>query len=235
MVDPLTQVPGYGDLLFGLSLIDSDQRAYMTKVENSIVDMINAEEWLQAFNTFDPLMMGDEFPYGSYFNNVTGLSDYYNYDQPSYPANPWENYLNRADVKKALNVDPLYQYVSGNNTVEEYLLTDWMQSVKPWLITLLENYPVLMYSGQNDIILSAPNLQNMLATLDWPNAGDWHSAPRTVWKVNPSDSAPAGYAQQGGGLTYVIVRQAGHLVPQDQPVRAYDLITRFISGTPFTQ
>ena len=31
----------------------------------------------------------------------------------------------------------------------------------------------------------------------------------------------------------VIVRAAGHIVPGDQPERAYDMIQRFIKGTPY--
>lgn len=74
--------------------------------------------------------------------------DYYNFDTPSYPDNPFETYLNRADVKAALHVAPSFVYSSGNGTVEEYLLADWMQSVQPMITTLLNNYPVLMYNGQ---------------------------------------------------------------------------------------
>ncbi len=44
-----------------------------------------------------------------------------------YPANPFDVYLNRADVKAALHVAPEFVYAEGNNTVEEYLLNDWMQ------------------------------------------------------------------------------------------------------------
>ena len=75
--------------------------------------------------------------------------DYYNFDTPSYPDNPFETYLNRADVKAALHVSPSFVYSSGNGTVEEYLLADWMQSVQPLVTTLLNNYPVLMYNGQS--------------------------------------------------------------------------------------
>lgn len=36
----------------------------------------------------------------------------------------------------------------------------------------------------------------------------------------------AGYVNEGGGLTFVIVRNAGHMVPISQPLRAWDLVTR---------
>ena len=174
-----------------------------------------------------------QWPYGSYFNNVTGLTNYYNFDQPNYPPNPFEQYLNQPSVKSALNVDPSYVYSSGNNTVEVYLLEDWLKSVKPFVTTLLDNYRVLIYNGQNDIILSAPNCENFLKDLIWGGASDWHLAHRDVWYVDGEPDQPAGYVRQGGGLTYVVIRGAGHLVPQDQPKRAFDMITRFIEGEPF--
>ena len=33
-----------------------------------------------------------------------------------------------------------------------------------------------------------------------------------------------------GGFTYAVVRGAGHMVPGDQPERAYDLITKLVDG-----
>ena len=66
--DPINQVPGYGDLLLGLSLIDKTQRDYMAGIEQSIVGMIQNQQWEQAFDTFDPLMMGDFWP-------VSGVAD----------------------------------------------------------------------------------------------------------------------------------------------------------------
>ena len=74
MMDPRSQVPGYGSLLFGLSLIDEKQRDYMTSVEKDIIALVDQQRWIDAFRLFDPLMMSDEFPYPSYFTNVTGFT-----------------------------------------------------------------------------------------------------------------------------------------------------------------
>ena len=54
-----------------------------------------------------------------------------------------------------------------------------------------------------------------------------------VWRITPNDTEVAGYATQAADLTYVLVRGAGHLVPFDQPERAYDMITRFIDDIPY--
>ena len=37
----------------------------------------------------------------------------------------------------------------------------------------------------------------------------------------------AGYANEGGGLTYVVVRNAGHMVPISQPRWAHNMVTQF--------
>ena len=43
----------------------------------------------------------------------------------------------------------------------------------------------------------------------------------------------AGYAKTVGNFTAVLVRNAGHMVPYDQPKWAFDLINRFTSGKSF--
>lgn len=185
---------------------------------------------------FDKTLNGDIWPYPSLFFNYTGLSDYYNVDQPVYPANPFVDYLNRDDVKAALHVPNAYRYSDGNSTVEKYLLEDWMRgTVKAWVETMLDSgkYRIMFYSGQNDLILAAPACQNFLFSLQWSGASAFAAAQRNVWRLSPSDSAPAGYATSAAGLTYVTVRGAGHLLPQDQPERGFDMITRFIDNQAF--
>jgi len=235
MMDPQTQIPGYGELLYNFGMITAEQRDYMISVEQKVLQLANEGKRVEAFHVFDALMMSDIYPAPSFFNNATGLTDYFNFLSPDYPANDFTTYLNRADVKAALHVDPSYVYVSGNETVEEYLLDDWMRSVKDKLVVLLENYRTMIYSGQNDIILSAAACQNFLNQLQWKGGDAWHRAPHQIWKLHEKNANPAGYVKQGASLTYAVVRDAGHLLPQDQPERALDLITRFIDNKPFTQ
>lgn len=44
---------------------------------------------------------------------------------------------------------------------------------------------------------------------------------------------PVGYVHQCGNFTEALVRNAGHMVPYDQPENALDLISRFIYNKPF--
>lgn len=54
---------------------------------------------------------------------------------------------------------------NGGSTVEEQLKEDMMQSVRPWLEELLENYRVLIYNGQLDIIVAYPLTLNYLQVI----------------------------------------------------------------------
>lgn len=58
-------------------------------------------------------------------------------------------------------------------------------------------------------------------------------AERSVWRLTASDPEVAGYVQQGGNLTYAVIRGAGHIAPYDQPERTNDMISRWIAGRPF--
>jgi len=57
---------------------------------------------------------------------------------------------------------------------------------------------------------------------------------KVQWRLNPNDTDPVGYVRQAGTFSYVVVRNAGHLLPQDQPAPAFDMITRFVDGKPWT-
>lgn len=69
--DPLTQIPGFGKLLFGLSMIDHDQRAYFEAVEARITELTLAGKYVEAFRLFDALMMSDQYPHPSTYNSQT--------------------------------------------------------------------------------------------------------------------------------------------------------------------
>jgi len=73
----------------------------------------------------------------------------------------------------------------------------------------------------------------MLQTVDWKYKAEYLSAPREVWRVRPDDVEVAGYVRRVKDFYQVVVRGAGHILPWDQPERAWDMIDRFISGRPF--
>jgi vitellogenic carboxypeptidase-like protein len=135
------------------------------------------------------------------------------------------------DTRRAIHVGNL-TYNEGN-TVEMHIINDIMQSVKPWVATLMDNYKVLMYSGQLDIIVAAPLTENFLQSVKWSKADQYKKADRFIWKVSEQDSDIAGYVRQVDQFYQVIVRNGGHILPYDQPRASLDMITRFIKNNNF--
>lgn len=137
-------------------------------------------------------------------------------------------YIQRADVRASIHVGNSTFHT--DQTVEQNLMLDVMQSVAPWMTELLSNYRVLLYNGQLDIIVAYPLTVNYLQNLKFSGSDEYKTAPRYRWYVGTD---LAGYVKQAGNLTEVLVRDAGHMVPADQPQWAVDLITRFTRNKPF--
>ncbi|KAJ9586803.1 hypothetical protein L9F63_019589 [Diploptera punctata] len=103
-----------------------------------------------------------------------------------------------------------------------------MVSVKPYLEVLLDNHRVLYYNGDLDIIVAYAVSVRMYNALEFSAAEQYRNATRVPWYV---DGELAGYMKSAGNFTEVLVRNAGHMVPTDQPKWAFDLINRFTSDT----
>lgn len=233
MMDPLTQTQGYADLMYQLGIMDEQDVTGGHVYEQQIQNYILKGDYTDAFYVFDEYLNADFYPYTSYYYNVTGLSSYYNFLTPVYHTNPYIEFLNLESTRNSIHTgaNPYHDY---NSTVEQYLIGDWMVSIRYKLPPLLENYKVLIYNGQNDIILAGPLCENFLRTLNWSGQDEYLSAKKIIWRVEPTDQQVAGYARQVGNFTQVLVRDAGHILPADQPRAAKDMITRFINNQPFT-
>jgi len=108
-------------------------------------------------------------------------------------------------------------------------------SVKTKVEYLLDaGIKVMVYNGQDDIILAGPQAMQLCLAFRWNSDHLFRQAKKILWKVAPTDRTPAGYVHHAKNLWQVIVRGAGHMVPTDQPRAALDMITRFVNGVPFS-
>lgn len=220
----------YGDYLYQIGLIDINGRDVFNKRQTDIVSYIQQKDWIKAFSGFDELLNGDLSEHPSLFYNLTGFTFYFNYlhSKDDSVFGDMNSFVQTEQFRKAIHV--------GNATfhtdtkVEEFLKADVMQSVKPWVETLLENYRVLIYNGQLDIIVAYPMTLGFLQSLNWTGADAYKTATRKPWYVRKE---LAGYSKTVKNFTEVLVRDAGHMVPMDQPLWALDLITRFTQNKPF--
>jgi vitellogenic carboxypeptidase-like protein len=221
-------------MIYNLGLCDENERAKIQDYCDRAVALIKAGQMKAAFDVWDQFLNGDVWPYGNYFHNITGLNDYDNYLNTDAPAEFgfYAPYLNQPDVRGALHVGNA-SFPSAPGTCEKHLLADFMVSFVDELVTILEateRYKVLIYSGQLDIIIGAALTERFLPKVAWSGQSAYLAAPKSVWRVNATDTEVAGYARVVGNFSQVVVRAAGHIVPADQPRRALDMITRFVQG-----
>jgi cathepsin A (carboxypeptidase C) len=140
-----------------------------------------------------------------------------------------EQYLNKQEVQQALGSE-VQQYVGCNDQVgRNFALTgDEAKPFQGFVAELLEKgYPVLIYAGDKDFIC------NWLGNHAWTDDLDWILAPsyrEEVLKPWKSSLGPAGEVKSFGGLTFLRIFEAGHMVPYDQPENALAMVNTWISG-----
>ncbi|KAI9780865.1 MAG: Cell death protease [Geoglossum umbratile] len=141
-------------------------------------------------------------------------------------------YLRRSDVLEALHVNPDrrtgWQECSGQVTS-----TFRARNSKPsfdLLPDLLEEMPILLFSGDQDLICNYLGTEELIHNMEWGGAkgfetapGTW--APRRDWTF---EGESAGIYQEARNLTYVLFYNASHMVPFDYPRRTRDMLDRFI-------
>ncbi|KAM5204673.1 putative serine carboxypeptidase CPVL isoform 2-T3 [Hipposideros larvatus] len=226
--DPESIIEGYATFLYQIGLLDEKQKKYFQKQCDECVKYIKEEKWLSAFEVLDKLLDGDLIRDPSYFQNVTGCSNYYNILQCTEPEDHsyFGKFLSLPEVRQAIHVGN--RTFNDGSKVEKYLREDALKSVKPWLTEIMNNYKVLIYNGQLDIIVAAALMERSLMAMNWKGSWDYKKTERKVWKIFKSDNEVAGYVRQVGDFYQVIVRGGGHILPYDQPLRSFDMINRFI-------
>lgn len=168
------------------------------------------------------------------------------------------HYLQMERVKKAIHVGG--RNLSDGAAIRRALIPDMMQSVAEQFAKLLDNgyrvskprwseseqslpisadllttntaFQVLFYSGQLDIIVNYICVENFFYNLVWSGAKKWRVAKRKQWRIDGPQVV--GFVRQVDNLTEVMIRNAGHIAPFDQPWPTLDMFRRFINGLQFT-
>ncbi|XP_023168261.1 venom serine carboxypeptidase [Drosophila hydei] len=220
--DPLHQLK-YGDYLYQLGLIDDNGLVQFHTAEQKGAECIEKRDMSGAFEIFDSLINGD-LTNGSIFSNLTGYNWYYNYlnTQPDAADANLGKFLQSGATRRAIHVgNKPFHDLDKENKVELHLKEDVMDSVAPWIAELLNTYTVCIYSGQLDIIVAYPLTRNYLKKLKFRDSEKYKIAPREIWRI---DGEVAGYVKHAGHLVEIMIRNAGHMAPHDQPKWLYEMI-----------
>lgn len=222
LIDPYNQWD-YGPAMYQFGLIDERELEYVNLQTMLARNAISLGQYSLAYDLFGNLF--DDF-----FNNKTGLDDVYNYLLTEGPESfgyyvPW---VTASSHRQQIHVGNL-TYNDGER-VRIGLASDVMQTIIGKVTVIANNYKVLIYNGLLDVIIASSVTMNWLDKFEWQYADELRKAERMVWKVTPSDTEVAGYLKRAQNFFVAWVRNAGHMVPADQPRAAFDLIDRFVSA-----
>ncbi|GAA94377.1 uncharacterized protein L969DRAFT_96483 [Mixia osmundae IAM 14324] len=92
---------------------------------------------------------------------------------------------------------------------------------------LLEQIPILLFSGDQDLICHHLGTERSLADMTWNGAQGLDGAEAQSWWV---DGKPAGTWTEARNLTYVLVANASHMIGVDVPVPSHDMLLRFLGA-----
>ncbi|MED6137662.1 hypothetical protein PIB30_067039 [Stylosanthes scabra] len=222
LIELLTQIATVPANAYYVGLINEKQKSELEKDQLQVVRLTQIQNWSEADNEWTRVQ--------EKITNIAGwkcLSDYtLKGNTVDYLARDSE-FLNMAEVKKALGVNESFVFEPKSSEVRTALQADIMKSVKFRVEELLRNNTtrVLLYQGQYDLIGGAVQTEAWVKTMKWEGLEDFLNAERNIWKVN---GELAGYVQQWKSLTNVVVLGGGHVVPLDQPVNAQAMIQDWV-------
>lgn len=83
---------------------------------------------------------------------------------------------------------------------------------------LTSNISVLIYQGQDNAYVNVPGTMKWVDELNYPYSHEFRHANFAAFK---SGNTMLGSKKSAGNLNFVIVNNAGHYIPQDNPEAAY--------------
>jgi len=190
--------------------------------------------WLACSNAYDVCNLGELIPIQSTGKNLYDYTKGCDVPPLCYDFSKENAWLNDAKNIAAIGAKKK-AWTSYNRAVEIKLVFagDWMLTFKDAVRSLLEDdIPVLIYHGENDIIVNWMGGQAWTNKLQWSGSAGFALAKNTTYMV---DGENKGSFKSYKGFTFMKLKDAGHLVPMDQGKAALDMVTKFLAGQPFSE
>ena len=142
-------------------------------------------------------------------------------------------YLRRQEVVSALHVnkDKHTGWTECSGAVGSNFKVHSSKPSIQLLPNLLQHMPIILFSGDQDLICNHLGTEEMIHNLKWNDGqgfelspGTW--APRRDWTF---EGEPAGIYQEARNLTYLLFYNSSHMVPFDYPRRSRDMLDKFMN------
>ncbi|CAG8699165.1 21865_t:CDS:10, partial [Dentiscutata erythropus] len=220
-IDPIAQYNAYYTFALEHNLLDEEHKT-LTKNQLDICmkaqkekvrihsDVVGKKE--TCINQYDIRDHSDSYP-------SCGMSWPYELDTVS-------TYLRRSDVIGAIHASAQQiGWIECNNGVGRGFNNDPSPPSVQLLPSILKQIDVLLYTGDQDLICNRNGIEDLIKGLEWNGAKGFQNLTETPWFVNDKR---AGHMISERNLTYVVVNNASHMVPYDQPGASMAMMYWFI-------
>ncbi|MCO5556362.1 hypothetical protein L7F22_009910 [Adiantum nelumboides] len=232
LTQPDIQYKAYGDYALQMGLIDDtaykriEKRFAVCKTSLSACEsegggVACAAAYLACNRIFDSVI------------SLMGNTNYYDIRKECegslcYDFSDVTSFLNSDDVQESLGITEGYEWVACSSSVYDAMMLDWMRNAEKGIPALLENnVQVLVYAGEFDLVC------NWLGNFRWVSAMNWTSQQEFVDKNFTNfllDGEEFAAVKSYGGLSFMKMFNAGHMVPMDQPKAALEMMRRWTRG-----
>lgn len=141
-----------------------------------------------------------------------------------------DKYLNDPEIKKVLKADPSVTWEQCNFQVNMQFMFDFMRNYHTLIPPVLEsgNIRVLIYVGDQDYICNWIGNKEWVLNMEWTGKDKFNAEQDKLYITG--DGGEVGKIRSYGGLTFLQVFEAGHMVPMDQPEKSLFMFEQFIGG-----
>jgi len=149
------------------------------------------------------------------------------------PGNSMAIWLNRTDVRMALNVPTNSYFFSGDNGVG-FVYSSTEKNLLPFYGNVIVNSSlrVLVYNGDTDPGINSFVTQdiyvNYLRSVGIPQKQTWRP-----WTLDGRRRVGGYVIEYEGNFAYLTIRGSGHMVPEFKPAAAYKFLNAWINGVDF--
>ncbi|XP_010483821.1 PREDICTED: serine carboxypeptidase-like 49 [Camelina sativa] len=231
LTDPAFQYPAYPDFALEMGLITQKEHDRLEKIvplcqlSIKLCGTDGTTSCLASYLVCNALFSG--------VMSHAGGVNYYDIRKKCvgslcYDFSNMEKFLNLKSVRKSLGVGDI-DFVSCSTSVYQAMLRDWMRNLEVGIPQLLEDgINLLVYAGEYDLICNWLGNSRWVNAMDWSGKTNFGAAEAVPFMV---DGKEAGSLKTYEQLSFLKVRDAGHMVPMDQPKAALAMLKRWMENS----
>jgi vitellogenic carboxypeptidase-like protein len=216
----------HGSHLYNAGLVGQAGREIFQNHEKTLKLLIQSGAISKAAEQFEKLFFYNEGK-SPVYRSLTRLDQHHDYTGPlGNKSVKFEELIQTEDMKKRLHIGKINWKKNGN--VYNALKTDIMRPAEKLFAYTLKTIdaPVLLYVGQLSILNPHINVESFLSKLKWKGTIDYVDSKRHLLIWTHSKDV-IGYFKTTKGITNVVVRGIGEVVPQHKEKYVLGILRNF--------